>query len=105
MQKYSKVPEMIAAVPTVVDEEIKNFETRPRYSYNYNEETKSVESSEIGVWIKTPFGEVADTDTAIVRDLMVKQSIKNIYQKYGRSKYMPHQGAKEVARRKARLNA
>lgn len=103
MEKFSKLSQMIAAVPEVVKQDIEKMPRSPRTSYQYNEETKSFEQVTLGEYINTVFGPVSDEahSVALLTQAMEKVAIKAIHVRYGRSKYMPHQSTRETNRRKA----
>lgn len=108
MQKFSKRDEMLAAVPSVVAEDMKTWEEievpkRPQSpSFEVGDNDLKVaedDRPELKLY-RTPFGVVPGFQLQSLRELCEKKAKKDILARYGRSKYAPHQGAKECARRK-----
>ena len=91
-KKFSKVAELIAAAPAVVRADMNTWIERTKV------DAETGETKGTG-WFDTPFGPMNNMMVKGMQPVLVKATIKGIYAKNGRSKYMPHQGVKECARR------
>jgi hypothetical protein len=98
-KKWSNTPSLIASAEAVVREDMATWPSAPKkmpanFLFEGSEE-KTLEGFD------TPFGWLNNLQVRNLVPYMIKETQKNIYKKYGRSKYNPHQGVKECAKRAA----
>lgn len=92
MNKFSKIKELVDAAPEVVREDMATWIERTKYN------AETLKNDPTG-WFQTPFGDMNQQMIKNMQPILVKATVKSIYAKYGRSKYVPHQSTKECNRR------
>ena len=90
-KNLSVVASLIAGAEAVVLEDMKTWTVMK------DKEDKDTE------FYRTPFGVMHLTQMQGFIPVLVKATKKGIYETYGRSKYVPHQGKKECATRRIKL--
>lgn len=88
-KKWSNIGQLLDGAEDVVRADMATWESSSRK----NDDGTKIEG------FNTPFGWMPNLGVRNMTPILVQATKKNILKKYGRSKYNPHQGVKECARR------
>ena len=111
MNKFSNRDALFASIPAAVSEDMNTWEKikpkksaeAPSFELNADGSTTidatSEPTNESEFLYRTPFGVVPGYQLPLLRIACERQAKRNILKRYGNSKYVPHQGTKECARR------
>jgi hypothetical protein len=113
MNKFSQRDALLATIPGAVSEDMNTWEkitppksTAPSFELSADGTTTigdALEATNDSDFLyRTPFGIVPGYQLPFLRMACEKEAKRNIIKRYGNSKYVPHQGTKEMARRVAK---
>lgn len=95
--KWSNIENIIGAAPESVRQEMDTWPAKTQKLQDVDKDGKETTTNIEG--FATPYGFKTGYELKALFNILVSATKRNLYKKFGRSKYVPHQGTKETKRR------